>query len=248
MPDTTLRTPAGEVEAYLALPAGEGPWPGVVVLHELLGLNADIRAQADRFAARGYVALAPDLFSFRRPKAVCVLAAFRALARRSGPAFDAIEAARAALVARADATGRVGVIGFCMGGGFALLAAPSGGFAASSVNYGVVPRNPREVLRGACPVVGTYGGTDRMLRGAAAKLESALAANGVEHDVKEYPGRRPLAPQPPPRTRARADRPRRRPRLPRAVGAGRVPADRRVLRPARGRSRTCLVDPSCGRP
>ena len=167
MPDTTLRTPAGEVEAYLALPAGEGPWPGVVVLHELLGLNADIRSQADRFAARGYVALAPDLFSFRRPKAVCVLAAFRALARRSGPAFDAIEAARAALAVRADATGRVGVIGFCMGGAFALLAAPSGGFAASSVNYGVPPRDAREVLRGACPVVGSYG---------------------VEHDVKEYPG------------------------------------------------------------
>jgi carboxymethylenebutenolidase len=188
MPDTTLRTPAGEVAAYLALPAGEGPWPGVVVLHELLGLNADIRAQADRFAARGYVALAPDLFSFRRPKAVCVLAAFRALAKRSGPAFDAIEAARAAIAVRADATGRVGVIGFCMGGGFALLAAPSGGFSASSVNYAVLPRNPREVLRGACPVVGTYGGSDRMLRGTAAKLESALTAIGVEHDVKEYPG------------------------------------------------------------
>ena len=188
MPDTTLRTPAGEVEAYLALPAGEGPWPGVVVLHELLGLNGDIRSQADRFAARGYVAIAPDLFSFRRPKAVCVLAAFRALARRSGPAVDAIEAARAALAVRADASGRVGVIGFCMGGGFALLAAPSGGFAASSVNYGVVPKDAAQLLRGACPVVGTYGGTDRTLRGAAAKLESALAANGVEHDVKEYPG------------------------------------------------------------
>jgi carboxymethylenebutenolidase len=188
MPDTTLRTPVGEVEAYLALPEGAGPWPGVVVLHELLGLNADIREQADRFAARRYVALAPDLFSFRRPKALCVLAAFRSLARGSGPAFDAIEAARGALAARADATGRVGVIGFCMGGGFALLAAPSGAFAASAVNYGFVPRDARETLRGACPVVGTYGGSDRMLRGAAAKLEAALAANGIEHDVKAYPG------------------------------------------------------------
>ena len=80
MPETTLRTPAGEVGAYLALPAGDGPWPGVVVLHELLGVTADIRGTADRFAARGYVALAPDLFSFRRPKAVCVLGAFRSLA------------------------------------------------------------------------------------------------------------------------------------------------------------------------
>ena len=177
MPETTLRTPAGEVGAYLALPAGDGPWPGVVVLHELLGVTADIRRHADRFAARGYVALAPDLFSFRRPKAVCVLGAFRSLASRSGPAFAAIEAARAALAERADATGRVGVIGFCMGGGFALLAAPSGGFAAASVNYGVVPRDAPALLRGACPVVGTYGGRDRMLPRAAAKLEAALAAN-----------------------------------------------------------------------
>ncbi len=188
MPETTLRTPAGEVGAYLALPAGDGPWPGVVVLHELLGVTADIRRYADRFAARGYVALAPDLFSFCRPKAVCVLGAFRSLASRSGPAFAAIEAARAALAQRADATGRVGVIGFCMGGGFALLAAPSGGFAAASVNYGVVPRDAPALLRGACPVVGTYGGRDRMLPRAAAKLEAALAANGVEHDVVEYAG------------------------------------------------------------
>lgn len=187
MPDTTLRTPAGEVGAYLALPAGDGPWPGVVVIHELLGLNADIRAHADRFAARGYVALAPDLFSLSRPKAVCVLSVFRALLKRSGPAFDAIEAARAALAARADATGRVGVIGFCMGGGFALLAAPRGGFAASSVNYGVVPRNAAEVLRGSCPIVGTYGGKDPSLRRAAAKLDAALAANDIERDIREYP-------------------------------------------------------------
>jgi carboxymethylenebutenolidase len=187
MPDTTLRTPAGEVGAYLALPAGTGARPGVVVIHELLGVNADIRAHADRFAARGYVALAPDLFSLRRPKAACVLAVFRALIQRSGPAFAAIEAARAALVARSDATGRVGVIGFCMGGAFALLAAPGGGFAASSVNYAVVPKDAADLLRGACPVVGTYGGKDPTLRGAAAKLDAALAANGIERDVKEYP-------------------------------------------------------------
>jgi carboxymethylenebutenolidase len=187
MPETTLSTAAGEVGAYLAVPSGEPPWPGVVVLHELLGLNADIRAHADRFAGRGYLALAPDLFSFRRPKATCVLGAFRALSKGSGPAFDAIEAARDALAGRADATGRVGVIGFCMGGGFALLAAPRGWFSASSVNYGVVPKDATEVLRGACPVVASYGGKDRFLRGAAPKLDAALAATGVDRDVKEYP-------------------------------------------------------------
>jgi carboxymethylenebutenolidase len=186
MPDTTLATPSGEVGAYLAVPSGEPPWPGVVVLHEAFGLNADIRAHADRFAGRGYLALAPDLFSFGRPKAKCVLAAFRAMNRRSGPAFEAIEAARTALAERSDATGRVGVIGFCMGGGFALLAAPRGWFEASSVNYGVVPKDAETLLRGACPIVGSYGAKDRFLRGSPKRLETALARNGVEHEVEEY--------------------------------------------------------------
>ena len=187
MPDTTLTTPSGEVGAYLAVPPGDPPWPGVVVLHEAFGLNADIRAQADRFAGRGYLALAPDLFSGRRPKPVCVLAAFRTLSRRSGPAFEAIEAARTALAERGDTTGRVGVIGFCMGGGFALLAAPRGWFQASSVNYGPVPKDAATMLRGACPVVGTYGERDFFMRGAPQHLEAALARNGVERDVEEYP-------------------------------------------------------------
>ena len=187
MPDTTLTTPSGEVGAYLAVPSGDPPWPGVVVLHEALGLNADIRAHADRFAGRGYLALAPDLFSFGRPKARCVLAAFRALSKRSGAAFDAIEAARAALAERSDATGRVGVIGFCMGGGFALLAAPRGWFQAASVNYGVVPKDAGTLLRGACPIVASYGAKDRFLRDAPQRLEAALAANGVERDVEAYP-------------------------------------------------------------
>jgi carboxymethylenebutenolidase len=188
VPDIALPTPAGEARAYLALPAGEGPWPGVVVLHEAFGLDPDIRGHADRFAGRGYVALAPDLLSLGRPKLRCLIAAFRAMSRRSGPAFDVIEAARDAVAGRDDCTGRVGVIGFCMGGGFALLAAPRRWFDASSVNYGVVPEDARDLLSTSCPIVGTYGAKDRFLRGAPERLERALAANAIVHDVKEYPG------------------------------------------------------------
>jgi carboxymethylenebutenolidase len=74
-----------------------------------------------------------------------------------------------------------------MGGGFALLAAPRGWFQAASVNYGVVPKDAETLLRGACPIVASYGCKDRFLRDAPQRLEAALASNGVERDVEAYP-------------------------------------------------------------
>lgn len=188
MPQTVIPTPAGTIRAHLAVgsPPGERQ-PGLVVIHEALGLNDEIREQTDRFASKGYVALAPDLFSYG-PKLRCMRDTFRSLMRHEGPAFDVLDAVAGAVAAREDCTGRVGVIGYCMGGGFALLAAPRPGFAAASVNYGLVPKAAEEVLRGSCPIVASYGADDRVMRGAAHRLETALTAAGVEHDVKEYPG------------------------------------------------------------
>lgn len=177
---------APELDAHLAVPpVGAGPWPGVVVLHEAFGLTDDTRQQADRLAAAGYLALAPDLFTAGGP-ARCLLATVRTLNRGEGPALGDVEASRALLAARPDCTGRVGVMGFCMGGGFALLGATRG-FDASAPAYGPLPKDPERVLQGACPVVASYGLRDRGLRGAAGKLEQALTTAGVEHDVKEYP-------------------------------------------------------------
>ena len=61
------------------------------------------------------------------------------------------------------------------------------GFDAASDNYGVVPRRAERALRGACPIVASYGATDASLRGAAGTLEAALVRRGIPHDVKEYP-------------------------------------------------------------
>jgi carboxymethylenebutenolidase len=175
-----------ELGGYLAVPSGTGPWPGVVVIHEALGLTNDIRQQTDRLAREGYLAVAVDLFS-AGGVVRCLRRTFAAVLSGDGPAFGDIEATRQLVASHPDSTGKVGVIGFCMGGGFALLAA-SRGFDAAAPNYGALPKNAAEVLRGACPIVASYGGRDVALRHAAPKLETALTEAGVVHDVKEYPG------------------------------------------------------------
>lgn len=186
MADVTFPGSQGELRGYLATPAEPGLYPGVVVIHDVFGMSDDLRRQCDWLASAGYLAFGPDLYSWGR-KRVCLRATMTDLRAGHGRAFEDVSAARQWLASDARCTGRTGVIGYCMGGGFSLLLAPTGEYGAASVNYGHVPDDAERVLAGACPVIGSFGAKDKAMPGSAVKLAAALDAAGVDYDVKEYP-------------------------------------------------------------
>ena len=160
----------------------------MIVLHELFGLNDDIRRIARRFADHGYTALAPDLYSAGGgARLLCIRRTMAALSSGAGRAFDDIEAARQWLAARPEVdASRLAVAGFCMGGGFAILYAVRAPIGAVADFYGTVPRD-RQALEGICPVVGAYGGRDRIFGSHADRLRNHLRGLGVEHEITTYP-------------------------------------------------------------
>jgi carboxymethylenebutenolidase len=162
--------------------------PGVIVIHEIFGLNDDIRHITGRVADLGYAAMAPDLYDGYGLKLICVAQTMRALSRGAGRPFDDLNAAREFLQKQPGVDpSRIGAIGFCMGGGFALLYAARAPLGATAPFYGEIPKTT-DALKGVCPVLASYGAEDRVLKGRAERLEKMLAELGVEHDVKEYPG------------------------------------------------------------
>ncbi len=186
MSNTELETIQG-VKAPIPLeifkPAGEGPWPAVLVIHELLGLNNDIRRIAGRFAENGYLAACPDLMA-DGGRIGCIRAAVESLRKGEGPQVAQLEAGIKLLRGRAD-TSEVGVAGFCMGGGFATLLATRVPLGAAAVFYGDI--RPSEELKQACPIVAGYGGRDKGFRGKGKRLQQRLTEFGIPNDVKIYP-------------------------------------------------------------
>jgi carboxymethylenebutenolidase len=176
---------------YLALPDGGGPHPGVVVIHEAYGLNDNIKDITRRFADSGYVGLAVDLFSDRN-RALCMARYMAGMligsVHRAG--IDDLKEALTHIAKQPEVDpDRVGAIGFCMGGGFAIAwACTDDRLKAIAPFYAANPR-PLEVVQRLCPVVGSYPEKD-FTASAGRALDQALDRRGVAHDIKIYPGTR----------------------------------------------------------
>jgi carboxymethylenebutenolidase len=187
--DLEIQTGRGVMPAYCAVPATPPPWPGVVVIHDFTGMSQDLHVQADWLAGEGFLAVAPDLY-YWGSRLSCLRTIMRDLGQRRGRSFDDVDAARRWLRDHSECTGDIGVIGFCMGGGYAIALAEGRGFDAASVNYGGCPSDAEDWLAEACPIVGSFGGSDSSPLGARAgrRLGRLLTEFRVPHDVKIYPG------------------------------------------------------------
>jgi carboxymethylenebutenolidase len=187
-----IRSGSMDLPAALALPAADAAarLPAVVVIHEVFGLNDDIRSIASRFAEEGYVAVAPDFMAGLGPQPLCIVRFARGLNRiGTGRPYRQLEAVRRWLASRPDVdAARIGVAGFCIGGGLALLyAATADEIAVVAPFYAPVPADAEARLAKVCPVVASYGQRDRVFGSMAGRLEAALTAAGVDHDIRTYP-------------------------------------------------------------
>ena len=174
---------------YLVTPHGPGPHPGVVVIHEAYGLNDNIKDITRRFGEAGYVALAVDLFTDRN-RAVCMTRYMAGLLIGSVNRYGIsdLKAALTYLAKNRDVDAmRMGAIGFCMGGGFAIAwACTDSRLKAIAPFYSTNPR-PLGVVSRLCPVVGSYPEKDFTARAGRA-LDKALEQHGIARDIKVYPG------------------------------------------------------------
>lgn len=172
-----------QMSAYVSRPATSGKLAGVVFIYEVFGMNAEMKRVADELAAEGYAVMLPDLFD-RGSWFGCVRQIFKDLKAGEGRSVQDLVAARQWLAEQDDVDAdRIAVMGLCMGGGFALLLGKTGLFKVTAPFYGQVPKS----LQGVCPVVASYGGRDKMLRGDAKRLEHELPSLGIPYDMKVYP-------------------------------------------------------------
>jgi len=207
--DLTYRGANGDaVKAYLARPSAAGTYPAMIVIHEAGGLGEHIRDVVNRFANIGYVALGPDLYT--REGGPPPPGDLEALMKRLFAMPDArvladLEAAADVLRAHEDVTGKLGCVGFCMGGRYTLLFAVSsdrpdaavdcwGGFIdTATLEHRSTPERPTPPLELVpslhCPLFAAIGAEDHNPSPeVGARLREALAQTSHETRVEVYEG------------------------------------------------------------
>jgi len=188
----TVEFPSGKETAsgFLAVPDKPGIYPGLIVIHEWWGLNDWVKEQAIKLSEQGYVVLAVDLY---RGKIAADPSEAHELMRGlpQDRAIRDMQAGYDYLAARKDVKpGRIGSIGWCMGGGLSLqLAIHSPRLAACVVNYGSLPTDPNDIQQIGAPVLGNFGADDKGITPADVQaFEKTMRGLNRRIDVKIYPG------------------------------------------------------------
>jgi carboxymethylenebutenolidase len=186
---TSFQSGRRQLNGYIAYPEGDGPFPGLVLIHEIFGLNENMKDISRRFAAQGYLALAVDLFS-GCSRAICIFRAMSGLLLN--PLHNrGIHDLKAALTFLSEQPAvdpsRVGAVGYCFGGSFVIAwACTDDRLQVIAPYYAMNPRPLKAVAR-LCPVVGSYPDRD-ITTPAAQKLDVELDRYQIPHDIKIYPG------------------------------------------------------------
>lgn len=173
---------------YLA-PA-EGGGPGVIVIQEWWGLVGHIKQVADRFAAAGFTALAPDFYHGKVAEEPDEAGSLM-MALNIGDAEKVIQGAIEALLSHPSAHGgKAGVVGFCMGGQLSMFAASLNPRIGACVNfYGIHPNVKPVYSQVQGPVLGLFGELDHITPpDSVAALRAELEAAGTRHELVTYPG------------------------------------------------------------
>lgn len=183
-------SPVPGASGYLSLPAAQGKHPAILVIQEWWGLNDWIKGDADRFANQGYVALAVDLY--RGHVATDQETAHELM--RGMPEDRAVGDLKAAfdyLASRSDVDpSRIGVVGWCMGGGYSLaLAIAEPRLKGAVINYGRLVTDPATIAKIRPPLLGNFGATDKGIPADdVKKFAEAVKSNGKQADFKVYEG------------------------------------------------------------
>lgn len=181
--------PKGKVSGYLARPKAMGKRPVVVVIHQNRGLNPHIMDVARRYAVEGYLAFAPDLLSVAggTPDTDDKARDAHTAANKDDMLAAAI-AAPAFIKAHAESNGKVGVVGFCYGGGVVQQVALNSPNVDATVSYyGPAPADKSKVAAIKGPLLLHYAGLDTNLNNGIPALEVALKAAGKKYTIHMYP-------------------------------------------------------------